>query len=58
MTKKIEDGKTAREIYDEANTKFYGLKLNKKTDADLIAFLDESGNIQGTIKEALRRMMG
>ena len=57
MTTKINDGKTARERYDEANTKFYGLKLNRKTDADLIAFLDASGNVQGTIKEALRKAM-
>lgn len=40
--------------YDAVNTKQYKIKLNYKTDADLINFLDECGNIQGLIKQAVR----
>lgn len=43
--------------YDAANTQVVTLKLNKKTDADILEYLEASGNKQGTIKEALRRMM-
>ena len=37
--------------YDKANTRFYGLKFNIKTDADLIARITEKGSIQGTRSE-------
>lgn len=47
----------ARRRYDEANTIQIKLKLNNKTDADIIAYLEASGNKQGTIKEALREKM-
>ena len=47
----------ARRKYDEANTVQVKIKLNKKTDADIIAYLEASGNKQGTIKEALREKM-
>lgn len=40
--------------YDRENTKAVYIKLNKKTDADLIAALESSGNKQGLIKAALR----
>ena len=40
--------------YDETHTKFYGVKLNKQTDADIIAALDAAENKQALIKEALR----
>lgn len=40
--------------YDKANTRFYGLKFNIKTDADLIARITEKGSIQGYIKQLIR----
>ena len=46
--------KKAQEKYDKANTVFIGLKLNKKTDADIIALLEKSDNKQGTIKKILK----
>lgn len=41
--------------YDAENTRVITLKLNKKTDADIIEYLETSGNKQGTIKAALRQ---
>lgn len=40
--------------YDKANTKGVYLKLNKKTDADIIALLADVKNKQGYIKELIR----
>lgn len=40
--------------YDAANTKRYALKLNIKTDADILAALDAETNKQAYIKKALR----
>lgn len=40
--------------YDDAHTVQINLKLNKKTDADILAALNQSGNKQGLIKAALR----
>jgi len=40
--------------YDKENTVRTNIKLNKKTDADIIEFLEKSGNKQGAIKAALR----
>lgn len=40
--------------YDKTHTKGIYLKLNKETDADIIEFLNNCDNIQGTIKELLR----
>lgn len=44
----------AQKKYDEANTRFYGVKLNEKSDAELIAALDKAKSKQGLIKEALK----
>ena len=41
--------------YDEANTTQVKLKLNNKTDADILARLEEVGSKQGYIKELIRR---
>ena len=41
--------------YDSRMTKTYALKLNIKTDADLIEMLEKQDNIQGYIKELIRR---
>lgn len=40
--------------YDENNTTRVQLKLNNKTDADIIAYLDSVDNKQGTIKRLIR----
>lgn len=47
----------ASEKYDKANTVRLSIKLNKHTDADILAALDCSGNKQGLIKAALREYM-
>lgn len=46
--------KEAQERYDKANTIQIKLKLNKKTDADIISKLDSEPNKQGYIKELIR----
>ena len=40
--------------YDKQHTTTILIKLNNRTDADLIEYLNTSGNKQGTIKKALR----
>lgn len=44
----------AQAKYDKDNTIQVKLKLNKKTDADLISWLDDISNKQGYIKELIR----
>lgn len=44
--------------YDAANTTRIALKLNNKTDADILDVLNRSPNKQGLIKEALREYAG
>lgn len=43
--------------YDSENTVFIGLKLNRKTDADIIKRLEIESNKQGYIKQAIRNDM-
>ena len=43
--------------YDAKNTRQIKMKLNIKTDADILAWLDDQDNKQGAIKEAIRKMM-
>ena len=43
--------------YNEKNTRQILMRLNISTDADIIAYLDQCGNKQGTIKAALREYM-
>ena len=43
--------------YDAKNTRTFTLKLNKNTDADIIDYLEQTGNVQGCIKELLRRRL-
>lgn len=45
----------AQEKYDKANTVQVRLKLNKKTDADIIEKLDSVDNKQGYIKTLIRK---
>lgn len=40
--------------YDDDNTKQIMLKLNKKTDADILERLESVSNKQGYIKELIR----
>lgn len=49
--------KKASRKYDAQNTKLIQLKLNKKTDADILEFLDTLKNKQGFIKELIRKEM-
>ena len=40
--------------YDAANTRRFVLKLNLKTDADIIAVVEAQESMQGFIKQAIR----
>lgn len=40
--------------YDENNTTRVQLKLNNKTDADILEYLEKVENKQGTIKRLIR----
>lgn len=46
--------KKATRKYDEKATVQFKMKLNKTTDADILAKLDSVGNKQGYIKELIR----
>ena len=54
MSKASDAQLRAAEKYDRANTVRMSIKLNKRTDADILAALDCSGNKQGLIKAAVR----
>ena len=43
--------------YDAENTVQIRMKLNKKTDADILAWLDEQENRQGYLKALIRADM-
>ena len=43
--------------YDAANTRQIHLKLNTKTDADILEHLDKQKSKQGYIKKVIRRDM-
>jgi len=43
--------------YDKANTIGLYLKLNLKTDADILEWLEAQDNKQGAIKELIRKEM-
>lgn len=47
----------AKERYDAKNTKQFKMKLNIKTDADIIKWLEAQDNKQGAIKELIRKEM-
>ena len=44
----------AQAKYDKDNTLQFKLKLNKKTDKDIITRLSAADNIQGYIKDLIR----
>ena len=43
--------------WQKKNLKRVVIKLNKRTDADIIQELEQKGNVQGYIKEAIRDYM-
>lgn len=45
----------AQAKYDAANTKQIKMKLNIKTDADILKKLAEVENVQGYIKDLIRK---
>lgn len=45
----------ASQKYDAKNTKQIHLKLNLKTDADILKRLQDVASVQGYIKELIRR---
>lgn len=47
----------AQARYDATHTKQFNIKLNTKTDADIIEYLDRVPSMQGAIKDALREQM-
>lgn len=49
-----EKGKTAKDLWDAQHTQFVGIKLNRRTDADILAALEAADSKQGFIKEAIR----
>ncbi len=49
--------KRANSKYDKVHTQSVILKLNKQTDADVLAMLDSKDNRQGYIKELIRNDM-
>lgn len=55
MSKQLTEAKRrAIQKYDSANTRQIHLKLNLKTDADILERLDEVNSIQGYIKDLIR----
>ena len=43
--------------YNKTNVKQIKINLNKKTDADIISYLDKADNVQGLIKDLIRQDM-
>lgn len=41
--------------YDKANTVQFKMKLNKKTDSDILAWLEQQPSKQGAIKALIRQ---
>ena len=51
----MEDKKlTPQEKYDKENIVRYSLKINKKTDADILKVMEAAPNKQGLFKAAIR----
>lgn len=50
--------KKAVRKYDDENTVQVNIKLNKKTDSDILEILEAVTNKQGFIKELIRTNMG
>ena len=41
--------------FDRKNTKLIGMKLNKNTDGDILAWLEKKDNVQGYLKNLIRQ---
>ena len=54
MSKLSEARKRANRKYDAAHSVNIGVKFNRKTDADILAFLDTLNNKAGYIKKLIR----
>ena len=52
-----EAAKAAKARYDAKTARYISLKLNRNTDADIIARLDQQESIQAYIKSLIRRDM-
>ena len=52
--KTSEAKRRANKKYDDANTKQFHLKLNLKTDADIIERFEQEESVQGYIKRLVR----
>lgn len=50
-----EASKRASKRYAQKNVKAYTLQLNKKTDADIITWLEVQSNKQGYLKALIRK---
>ena len=64
MTKYEELPESTKEAHRKASMRYNAkmvkqvkINLNKETDADIIAHLERCGNIQGYLKELIRRDM-
>lgn len=58
MTDKKKAAHVAASIkYNAKNVKQIKLNLNRKTDDDIIQFLDKADNMQGLIKDLIRKSM-
>ena len=55
--KRTDAVRAAQARYDKAMTKRLVVKLNRRTDADIIAFIEAEENKQGYIKELIRADM-
>lgn len=55
MSMATEAQRRASAKYDAKNTKTFAIKLNRKTDADLIAKLESVCSVQGYLKELIRK---
>ena len=57
MTDKKQARVQASMKYNKANIKQIKMNLNRKTDADIIQFLENEPNVQGLIKQLIREHM-
>lgn len=58
MSKELTEAKRrAIKKYDAKTTKQIHLKLNLNTDADILSHLEQQENVQGYIKDLIRRDM-
>ena len=58
MKREVTEAKRrANRKYDASHTRQVHLKLNVKTDADILEHLDQQENVQGYIKDLIREDM-